>query len=922
MAPEKWIYVARMRMRSLLRRGRVEAELEAEIRGHLEQRAREHMARGVRAEEAWLAAHREFGGAEQSKEECRDMRKVNWIEDIVQDVRYGLRTLRRNPGFTAVAVLTLALGIGANTSLFSVINAVVLRSLPVRHPEELVTLSDPAAGGMMQGLQDGERSFFTFHEFEWLRDNDASLSGIFAVSSSNFDIPVGVTDSDAGSPAAISLVTGAFFDVLGAQPAMGHAFSTEVDRGRNEAPEAVLSYRFWENRMQRDANAIGKKIRIRHALYDVIGVMPPNFNGVSVGEAPDIWVPVTMQQAIMPGRDWLSQPPGSIRRTLFLHVIGRLKPGVSAAQANASLNTTFHNVLVSDGSTIADPGRRKTLEGGKLLVRDARRGVSSLRGEYAQPLFILMGLVALLLLLACTNVANLLSARAAGRRRELAMRVALGSGKARLVRQLLTESLLLSAAGATIGLVVAKWGDRLLVRLVSSANSPLGLDVNLDARVLLFTIGAMLVTGVLFGLVPTLKAVRLDFNSVLRGTGKSVSANDHGAPRIPMGKVFVGAQVAISLVLLVTAGLFVRSLQKLTAVPLGYESDHLVMFRMNPSLDGYKAGEIPALLQRLLERFSAIGGVRGASFSDNGLFFGSDSGDDITIVGYTPKAGLDMQIRLDEVGPGYFSAIGIPVIAGRDVSREDTAGTNHMWMNETMAKYYFGEESPLGRHIIVHYSVGDREREVVGVVADARYDSLRDATPRRAYNSQLDSMFPVSSATFEVRCSGDCSAPISAMRNIIRETSATLTVPQFIPLHVLVDEGLVRDRMTARLSAFFGSLALVLACIGLYGVLSYNLARRSGEMGVRMALGATPRDILRLVLGDAIAVTAIGAVAGLAVALASTRVLSSLLYGLTARDPATFGGATAVLFVVTAIAAFVPAWRASRVDPMTALREE
>ncbi|HET9400962.1 MAG TPA: ABC transporter permease [Candidatus Acidoferrales bacterium] len=917
-----WLGEMARRLRVFLRGSRFHRELDQEMRLHRELREREFASAGATDRRAQYASAQKFGNTLELRERSRGLWGVALMDELLQDLRFGLRMLGRNPGFSAVAILTLALGIGANTALFSVIDAVILRTLPVRHPEQLVALSDPEAGGVMQGLQDGRRSLFSFHEFEGLRDNDASLGGIFAMSSTNFVIPLAVAENDTGSPAQISMVSGAYFEVLGAEPQIGHALSPAVDRGRGDAPQAVLSYRFWQRRMAEDPAAIGKKIRIRQTLFDVIGVMPPTFTGVSVGDAPDMWVPITMQQALLPGRDWLSQPPGSIRRTLFLHIMGRLKPGVTMPQANSSLNATFHNILQIDGSSIADPGRRKILEGGTLQVQDARRGVSSLRGEYSQPLYVLMGLVALLLLLACTNVANLLSARASGRRRELAMRVALGSGSSRLIRQMLTESLLLSVIGAAIGLSIAKWGVRVLVQLVSGTSQEVSLDVHLDVRVLLFTIGITLATGLLFGLVPAVKASRVDFHAELRGTGKTVGGNDRASARIPMGKVFVGLQVAVSLLLLVTAGLFVRSLQKLTAVPLGYEADHLVLFRMNPVLDGYKPAEIPSLFTGMLERFSSIPGVRGASFSDNGLFFGGDSGDDITIVGSTPKAGAEMGVRLDNVGPNYFATIGIPVIAGRDASAEDTKGTHHMWLNETMAKYYFGGDSPLGRHIIVHYSIGDTEYDVVGVVGDAKYDSLRDETPRRAYLSDLDSMFPLTSANFEVRCGGDCASPIGAIRGVIRESGASLTIPQFVPLHTLIDEGLLRDRLTARLSTFFGSLALVLACIGLYGVLSYNLARRVGEMGVRMALGASPGSILRLVLGDALIVTGIGAAVGLVVALAAARVLGAMLFGVTSHDPATLAGAAAVLFGVAAIAAFLPAWRASRVDPMTALRDE
>jgi predicted permease len=930
--------------------GAREQEIVEEIAQQLDDAFSESIARGASPAEAevhagaqipdWNSLARELRRAEQPvtekvsagipenwreaiyEENIRKSKGGNMFADIFQDLRYAFRVLSKTPGFTAIAVLTLALGIGANTALFSVVNAVLLRTLPVHDPQQLVALSNPTASGQRAGLETDERTFFTYHEFEGLRDNNQVLSGIFAFSSAQASAPVSIAPSEPGSPAQIELVSGGYFSVLGVRAELGHTFSTEVDQGRNGFPQAVLSYAFWQRRMQGDPAVIGRKIRIRQSVFDVIGVMPPTFTGIVVGSAPEIWTPVTMRQAIFPGPDRLTQPPAQVRRYMFFHIVGRLKPGVSLAQANASLNITFHNLLELDGSTIADSQRRTQLMDAHLNVRDARHGLSSVRGEYQKPLFILMGLVGLLLLLACANVANLFLARASGRERELAVRVALGSNRGRLVRQLLTESILLSAAGAVAGLLLAQWGDRLLLKLVSEGPTTIPLDTRLDATVLAFTFGVMLFTGILFGLIPALRATRLDLNLVLRGAARNISGADRGARRLPMGKVLVGTQVAISLLLLVTAGLFVRSLQKLTEVPLGYNAEHLVLFGMNPLSDGYQQATIPPLFDQLLAKIKTIPGVRSASLSENGLFSGSDSGDDISIVGSTPKAGQEMGVALDEVGPAYFQTIGIPVLAGRDVESRDTAGTRHMWLNQSMSNYFFGGTSPLGRHIVVHYSFADIEYDVVGVVGDAKYNDLRGETDRRGYFSYFDPPGPLNGVTFEVRAAGDDAAVISAVRQVIHETNAGLTTPQFLTIPALIDAYLVRDKLTARLSTFFGIVAMVLACIGLYGVLSYNVTRRTGEMGVRMALGAQRSGILQLVIRDALVVTAIGILVGLGAAWAATRVLGSMLFGLSPRDPVTMIGAAVVLIAVAALAAFIPAWRASRVDPMTALRYE
>jgi predicted permease len=856
------------------------------------------------------------------EENIRKRAGGNMFADILQDLRYAFRVLSKNPGFTAISVLTLALGIGANTALFSVTNAVLLRTLPVHDPQQLVVLSDPTSTGQEMGLQTGDRTLLTFHEFEGLRDNNQIFSGIFSFSSSVFPTPVSIGEADLGSPAQISMVSGGYFGVLGVTPELGQTFSTQVDQDRNGYPQAVLSYAFWQRRMQGDANVIGKRIRIRQTVFDVIGVMPRNFTGIMVGEAPDMWVPLTMKQAVLPGSDWLTQPPAQIRRIMFLHVVGRLKPGVNLAQANASINITFHNILQSDGATIADAQRRAQLMDARIIARDARHGLSALRGEYEQPLYILMGLVGMLLLLACANVVNLFLARASGRERELAVRVALGSNRGRLVRQLLTESIFLSATGAAVGLLLARWGDQLLLKLVSETSTPIPLDVHLDATVLAFTLGVMLFTGVLFGLIPALRATRLDLNIVLRGASRSISGAERSAHRLPMGKVLVGIQVAISLLLLVTAGLFVRSLQKLTAIPLGYNTEHLLMFRMNPQSDGYKSAAIPPLFDQMLAKFKMVPGVRGATVSENGLFYGNDSGDDISIVGSTPKSGQDMGVALDSVGPAYFQTIGIPVLTGRDVEQRDTAGTHHMWVNQSMSKYFFGDASPIGQHIVVHFSFGDGEYDVVGVVGDAKYNDLRGETDRRGYFSYFDPIVPLTDGVIAVRSAGDDAVVTSSIRQLIHETDPALSAPVFRTVPGLVDLKLVRDKLTARLSTFFGIVALVLACIGLYGVLSYNVTRRIGEMGVRMALGAQRSTILRLILRDALVVTGAGILIGLGAAWAATRVLGTMLFGLSPRDPLTMLGAAFVLIVVATLAAFIPAWRASRVDPMTALRYE
>jgi predicted permease len=846
----------------------------------------------------------------------------------MQDIRFGIRGLLKNPGFSAIAILTLALGIGANTALFSVMNALLLRTLPVRDPQQLVVLSDPESSGMQNGTNNGDRSLFTFHEFEGLRDNNQVFTGMLTFASQIFQVPVTTSDSGEGTQTGISMVSGAYFSTLGIEPMMGHTFGAEVDQGRGQFPQAVLSYVYWQQHLNRDPSVIGRKIRVRQTSFDVIGVMPQDFPGIVVGQNPDIWIPLTMQRAAVPGRDWLTQQPGSVTKTMFLHIVGRLKPGVTLAQANASINVTFQNVLKVEGDTIPDASIRPNITGGRIISHDGRHGLSTLRGQYQKPLGVLMGLVGLLLLLACANVANLLLARAAGRQRELSVRVALGAGRGRLVRQLLTESVLLSAVGALVGLLLARWGDQLLLRMVSGTSTPVPLDVHLDWTVMAFTVGVTLITGILFGLVPAMRATRVDLNNVLRGSSRSISGGERGSGRLPIGKVLVGAQVAISLLLLVAAGLFVRNIKNLTSIPLGYEPEHLLMFRISPAVNGYKPAAIPPLFQSLLTRFNSVPGVRGVTLSENGLYFGTDSGDEISIVGYTPKSGQEMNAGFDQLGPHYFSTIGIPVLMGRDVEKQDESGARHCWINQTMAKYYFGNENPLGRHIVDMYPDTHYDMEIVGVVADARPNALRGEIQRRFYVAYFNPLDPPPNAIFEVRYTGDSSALSSTIRQVVHETDAGLDPLVFRTVPALIDARLIRDRLTAKLSTFFGLVALLLACIGLYGVLSYTVTRRTSEIGVRMALGAQRKNVLGMILRDALGVTLIGTVVGLGVALGLTKLLESwsllsgLFYGLSARDPLTLIVSSVVLLAVATLAASIPAWRASRTDPITALRYE
>ena len=579
------------------------------------------------------------------------------MEAVWQDLRYALRMLARSPGFTLIAVLTLALGIGANTAIFSVLDAVLLRSLPVAHPEELAFVTDPDNHGGLFGSETGDRSLLAYSEFEYLRDHNSAFSSLFAADSSLPDIEVSISGSSSlrggsSETARVRLVSGDYFATLGMTPALGTTFGPDIDRVRGGSPIAVLSYAFWKRRFALNPSVLGTVIRMRSSSFQVVGVVPLGFFGETVGEAPDLWVPMQMQDAVYPGVDLLSpSSQGIVNQHMWLQVMGRLKPGISLTQANAALNIDFKRYLESAvGSTLTTEERRHSLDQ-RLHLRAGSAGSSTLRDPFGTPLQFLMVLVGLVLLLACTNVANLLLARGAGRQKEFAMRLAIGAGRRRLIRQLLTESLLLAALGAAAGLFLAHWCDVLLLRMVAGAagSTSIQLDLQPDARVLAFTLGITFLTAILFGLLPALLTTRLDLSPTLKSTTSKLTYS--ASRRIPIGKILVVAQVAVSLNLLVAAGLFVRSLSRLNHVYLGYQRENLLLFRVDAAPAGFKGPAATRLYQELLERISAIPGLRGATVSHNGLFSHSDSGDPVWVEGYTPKPGDAVGIQLRPCRP-------------------------------------------------------------------------------------------------------------------------------------------------------------------------------------------------------------------------------------------------------------------------------
>ncbi|HET9373230.1 MAG TPA: ADOP family duplicated permease [Vicinamibacterales bacterium] len=848
----------------------------------------------------------------------RAMRSIDrWRQDLV----YGWRLIRRAPGVAAMAILSLAVGIGANTAIFSVMRALVFRPLDVPDATRLVTVTDPQASGAISGLESGDRTLLSYDEFVAIRAaRGPAVTELAALGSSTLATPVAVGAAADGPPARVQLVSGSFFPLLGVAPAIGRTFGDDVDRARMASPVAVVSQRFWQRQYGDRADLAGASIRLRRTTFDVIGVMPARFTGVIVGDTPDVWVPVTMQEAITPSVDWLTTPPGSARRVMFLHALGRLAPGATVEQARSALNGALAQKLNADAAGIGDASRRRELVDAHLAVRDGRYGFSPLRAEYQRPLVVLMGLVALLLLLACANVANLQLARATGRQRELAMRIALGAGRRRLVRQLLTESLLIAAAGALLGLGLAWWGDRVLLRL-AGGSTPIPLDTPIDAAVLAFTAAVTVVTGLLFGIVPALRTSGVDLNVVLRAAAPNLGGRRRLLWRWSAGQLLAGAQVALSLVLLFTAGLFVRSLRELGEVPLGYDASSLVEFRVTPTNDGVARAEAPSAIEEIVATMAAAPGVIAASFSSNGLFYGAELGSDVSFPGRETRQN-DMSTRFDLVGPRYFATVGIPIRRGRDVVAADATGLPGCWINETAARDFFGDADPIGARMVAHFSFGDAEYEIRGVVADALANSVRDGVTRRFYLPYRNFGVPQAAGVVIVRTADDAAAAVSTLRQRFRDTHPASTTPTFYPVRQILALDFGRDRIIAALASVFGVCALALASFGLYGVLAYSASRRTSEIGLRLALGARRASVVALMLREAGAIVIGGAIAGVVTAILAGRVLDSLLFGLTGRDPATMTFASVVLFGVAAAAALAPTLRATRVDPLIALRRE
>ena len=829
------------------------------------------------------------------------------MDALWQDLRLSLRMLAKAPAFTAVVLLTLGLGIGANTAIFGLTDQVLLRLLPVKDPGQLVLLDGP---GPFQG-RTFNNATFSYPMYRDFRDRNTVFAGVLA----RFPTPLTLMVGDRAERVSGELVSGNYFDVLGVRPALGRLLGPDDDRTPGGHPVAVLSHNFWMRRFAGDPAVLNRTIRLNGHPMTIVGVSQSGFFGVVLGQNPDVMVPVMMKAEMTPTWDDLEN-----RRSRWLTVMARLKPGMAREQAEAAMNVIYRQINEAELKDMskASESFRQRFAAKHLFLRPGAKGRAGLRQEFGTSILVLMGMVGLVLLIACANVANLLVARGAARQKDVAIRLALGASRAAVVRQRLVESLLLAAGGAALGLAFAWWTGGLLVKALPLEEAATTLRTTPDGRVIAFALAAAVVTALLFGLAPALQSTRPVLTSTLKDeAGSVVGGTGHSRVR----KGLVVAQVGLSVLLLAGAGLFARSLYNLRTLDPGFDAGQLLGFSLDPSLSGYSRERSIAVFQQLQDELSTLPEVRAVTASVLPLMSGDDWQSTVRVEGYQAKEGEDMNPGINAVAPGYFSTLGQPLLMGRELTVKDGSGAPRVAViNETMAKYFFGTGNPLGHHFGFGRDSGT-PIEIVGVVKDSKNASLRETPARFVYTPYMQED-EVGEMTFYVRARSRATDIAALVRQVAARVDPSLPVFNMKTMTATIDESLFVERMVASLSIAFGVLAALLAAIGLYGVMSYSVARRTREIGIRMALGAEPGSVMRLVLREVALMVAVGVGVGLPLALGLSRVVQSQLFALSAHDPVSLAAAAFVLATVALVAGYLPARRATKVDPMTALRYE
>lgn len=830
---------------------------------------------------------------------------------FTRDLRYALRTLRKSPVFLTVAVVSLALGIGANTAIFSLIRQVILQPLPVRNPEQLVML---AGRGKHYGGNNGPDRL-SYPMYQQIRDQNDVFSGMFCT------YPSTVSATYQGSTELIGadFVSGNLFPVLGIGAAVGRVFTASDDLIQGGHPLAVLSYGYWRSRFASDPSIVGKQIVVNGRSLTIVGVSAAGFDGVEPGRAARIRIPVTMIDDL---------PRTNFRRLngdrfRWVQAFGRLKPGISIEKAQAGLQPLFHQIITREVTEApfakASPFVKQEFLRMWMQVMPGSKGRANLRNNYAKPLLALMSMVGLVLLIACSNLANLLLARASSRQKEIAVRLALGAGRASLVRQLLLESVTLSIVGGALGVALAIVIDRALIRFLPSGHTPLSLSSTPDASVLAFTFAISLAAGALFGLVPALQSTRPKLADTLKDQAGAVIRGGNAGLR----KGLVVAQVSLSLLLLIGAGLFLQSLRNLETVNPGFDVHDVAAFDVNPTLSRYDPTWTADYYRRLHERLDALPGVESHAFAVIALLENNEWDNWVTIEGYTPRQDERPDPHMQFCSPGFFRTLRIPILLGRDFTDRDVVGTPKIAIvNQKFATRYFGSANPLGRHLGMGIDPGTKtDIEIVGVAGDTKYESMRDEIPEEVYIPSAQSTF-TNGGTIYARVAGDRARVTQLLGKEARSIDAGVPVYDMRTLADQMEVSLSTERLLAALSSVFGLLATVLAAVGLYGVMAFLVARRTREIGIRMALGAGRQSVLWMVLRETLTLAAVGVAIGLAVAFPLTRLVQTQLFGVAASDIATLAAASLGLAAVTALAGYVPARRATGIDPMLALRWE
>jgi putative ABC transport system permease protein len=890
------------RLFNLTRSEEITRELDREFAHHIAERRDELMKSGMNAHDADSAARRQFGNATSQKERTRDVDLIMWLETCFADIRYAFRALRRSPAFALVAILSLALGIGANTAIFSLIDAVMLKSLPVSHPEQLVAVKAVAAGP--------SDYYFTNPLWEAIRDRGDMFAGAFATANTGFDLTTGGEVRQTRG----EYVSGDYFNVLGVRAAIGRVFN-RTDDVRGCRATAILSNAFWSSEFGGDPRAIGKSIDLSGKRFEIVGVTEPAYSGINVGSATQVYVPLCADAVIRGSNKNLDA-----RDNWWITITARMRPEVADAQITSRLKAVSPPVFESAVPTNRQVKQQENFLKTTLSIEPRTAGLSGFRDRYKTALYTLMVVVAVVLLIACGNVANLLLARARVRQREAAVRLAVGAGRGRLVRQLLTESLVLSMLGTVAGVLLGMWGTRVLVSLLSTGRSVVSLDLTVDIRILVFTSAIAILTGVLFGIVPAWRSANVDPQGAMRGSGRGITGERH---RFSLTKTLVAGQVALSLVLLVAAGLLLGSFEKQTSIDPGFRGEGVLVVQVDAGRAGIAEGARPEAFRALLDRLRAVPGVRTAAMT--GIIpLGNMAGSTLIHVdGYEPQNDDDATVWVDAASPRYFETIGTRMVAGRDFGASDTRTSPKVAIvNEAVAARFYAGKNPVGQTFALDDKGNSGEKyEIVGVVKNTKYQSITEERSETIFFSAAQQPDGRTGTAYVLRTGGPTAAVIPAVRSAIKDMNGLITF-SLSTLNELVDNSLARPRLIAKLSVFFGMLALLLAIVGLYGTMSYSVERRRNEIGIRIALGAARTRVLAMVLGEAGWMVFGGIIAGIAIAIGATRWISSLLYGVTPTDVTTYALSGAVLAVVALAASAVPAWRAARLDPMDALREE